>query len=234
MLKGATDVTQLDGLVRYSRGVALSRLALVACFVILLAAFTPWRLAVLGVAELGLYFALFLVTELALRDPDPVRAHRRLALQSDALMFLLVSNASWLAIQIRLYDAPQMRVEAALLAICVLLFVALRVHLTRVSYLIGVIPPAVTLLWIAIDWDDPFRPHHYTFAMGLFVTAVLVVTALELRIPDVSRRRNPTTKEIAIRMKMSLDALRICCSTERYSWRAVGGRRNEASAKPES
>jgi hypothetical protein len=52
---------------------------------------------------------------------------------------------------------------------------------------------------------------------------VLVVTALELRIPEVSSSRNPTTNEIAIRMKMILDALRICCSTERYSWRAVGG-----------
>src|SRR5690606_413955 len=120
MLKSATDVTQLDGLARYSRGVALSRLALVACFVLLLARFTPWRLALLGVVEFALYFALFLATELALRDADPIKAHRRLALQSDILMFLLVSNASWLAVQIRLYDAPQMRVEAALLAICVL------------------------------------------------------------------------------------------------------------------
>jgi signal transduction histidine kinase len=176
MLKSATDVTQLDGLVRYSRGVALSRLGLVACFVMLLAVFTPWRMALLGVVEFALYFGLFLATELALRDPDPVKAHRRLSLQSDILMFLLVSNASWLAVQIRLYDAPQMQVEAALLAICVLLFAALRVHLTRLSYLLGVIPPAVTLLWIAIDWDDPFKAHHYTFAMGLFVAAVLVVT----------------------------------------------------------
>ena len=86
MLKSAADVTQLDGLVRYSRGVALSRLGLVACFVILLSAFTPWRMALLGVVEFGLYFSLFLATELALRDPDPVKAHRRLSLQSDILL----------------------------------------------------------------------------------------------------------------------------------------------------
>ncbi len=176
MLKRPTDVTQLDGLVRYSRGVALSRLGLVACFVLLLLKFTPWRIAALGVLEFGLYFALFLATELALRDPDPVKAHRRLALQSDALMFLLASNACWMAVQIRLYDHPQMRVEAALLAICVLLFVALRAHLTRVSYVVGVVPPALTLIWIAIDWSDPFKAHHYTLAMALFVAAVLVVT----------------------------------------------------------
>ncbi|MGH1557120.1 hypothetical protein ACRAWD_03510 [Caulobacter segnis] len=127
MLKRPTDVTQLDGLVRYSRGVALSRLALVACFVLLLITFTPWRIAGLGILELGLYFALFLATELALRDPDPVKAHRRLALQSDILMFLLVTNACWLAVQIRLYEGPRLQVEAALLAICVLLFAALRV-----------------------------------------------------------------------------------------------------------
>jgi signal transduction histidine kinase/ActR/RegA family two-component response regulator len=92
-------------------------------------------------------------------------------------MFLLVSNACWLAVQIRLYDGPQLQVEAALLAICVLLFAALRVHLSRFSYVIGVVPPALTLIWIAIDWSDPFRPHHYTFAMSLFVVAVLTVTA---------------------------------------------------------
>ncbi|MET3666150.1 signal transduction histidine kinase/CheY-like chemotaxis protein [Caulobacter sp. 1776] len=175
-MKRPTDVTQLDGLVRYSRGVALSRLALVACFVLLLMKFTPWRIAALGILEFGLYFALFLATELALRDPDPVKAHRRLALQSDILMLLLASNACWIAVQIRLYDHPQMRVEAALLAICVLLFTALRVHLTRVSYVAGVVPPTLTLIWIAIDWSQPFQAHHFTLAMVLFVAAVLVVT----------------------------------------------------------
>ena len=177
MLKRPTDVTQLDGLVRYSRGVALSRLALVACFVVLLITFTPWRIAGLGILEFGLYTALFLATEAALRDPDPVKAHRRLALQSDILMFLLVTNACWLAVQIRLHEGPQLQVEAALLAICVLLFAALRVHLTRVSYVIGVVPPSLTLIWIAIDWRDPFRLSHYALAMALFVAAVLVVTA---------------------------------------------------------
>lgn len=177
MLKRPTDVTQLDGLVRYSRGVALSRLALVAVFVLLLMMFTPWRIAGLGVLEFGLYFALFLATELALRDPDPERAHKRLALQSDVLMALLVGNACWIAVQIRLYEGPELQVEAALLAICVLLFVALRVHLTRVSYGVGVVPPSLTLIWIAIDWSDPFRLNHYTLAMMLFVAAVLVATA---------------------------------------------------------
>lgn len=177
MLKRPTDVTQLDGLVRYSRGVALSRLALVAVFVLLLLTFTPWRIAGLGILELGLYFALFLATEVALRDPDPERAHRRLALRSDVLMFLLAANACWIAAQIRLYEGPKLQVEAALLAICVLLFVALRVHLTRVSYVVGVVPPSLTLIWIAVDWSDPFKLNHYTLAMTLFVVAVLVVTA---------------------------------------------------------
>lgn len=177
MLKRPTDVTQLDGLVRYSRGVALSRLALVAVFVLLLMTFTPWSIAALGVVEFGLYCALFLATEVALRDPDPEKAHSRLALQSDILMFLLVTNACWLAVRIRLYEGPQLQVEAALLAICVLLFAALRVHLTKVSYVIGVVPPSLTLVWIAIDWSDPFRLNHYTLAMTLFVAAVLVATA---------------------------------------------------------
>ena len=176
MLKRPTDVTQLDGLVRYSRGVALSRLALVAVFVLLLMSFTPWTIAGLGILEFGLYFALFMATELALRDPDPVKAHKRLALQSDILMFLLVSNACWMAVQIRLYEGAQVQVEAALLAICVLLFAALRVHLTKVSYVIGVVPPSLTLVWIAVDWSHPFQLDHYALAMMLFVAAVLLVT----------------------------------------------------------
>lgn len=176
MLKRPTDVTQLDGLVRYSRGVALSRLALVAVFVLLLMSFTPWTIAGLGILEFGLYFALFMATEVALRDPDPVKAHKRLALQSDILMFLLVSNACWMAVQIRLYEGAQVQVEAALLAICVLLFAALRVHLTKVSYVIGVVPPSLTLVWIAVDWSHPFQLDHYALAMMLFVAAVLLVT----------------------------------------------------------
>ncbi len=177
MLKRPTDVTQLEGLVRYSRSVALSRLALVAVFVLLLMSFTPWRIAGLGVLEFGLYFALFMATELAIRDPDPIKAHKRLSLQSDILMTLLVGNACWMAVQIGLYGEPLMRVEAALLAICVLLFAALRVHLTRVSQIVGVVPPSLTLVWIAIDWAEPFKPHHFTLAMILFVAAVLIVTA---------------------------------------------------------
>jgi signal transduction histidine kinase/ActR/RegA family two-component response regulator len=178
MLKRPTDVTQLDGLVRYSRGVALSRLALVAVFVLLLMIVASWRIVALGMLEFGLYFALFLATELARRQSDPVKAHKQLALQSDILMSLLVANASWIAVQIRLYGPdPQMQVEAALLAICVLLFAALRVHLTKASYVIGVVPPSLTLVWIAVDWSDPFRLHHYALSMTLFVAAVLVVTA---------------------------------------------------------
>jgi signal transduction histidine kinase/ActR/RegA family two-component response regulator len=178
MLKRPTDVTQLDGLVRYSRGVALSRLALVAVFVLLLMIVASWRIVALGMLEFGLYFALFLATELARRQSDPVKAHKQLALQSDILMSLLVANASWIAVQIRLYGPdPQMQVEAALLAFCVLLFAALRVHLTKASYVIGVVPPSLTLVWIAVDWSDPFRLHHYALSMTLFVAAVLVVTA---------------------------------------------------------
>lgn len=176
MLKRPTDVTQLDGLVRYSRSVALSRLALVALLVLMLMSFTSWSIAGLGVLEFGLYFALLMATEVALRDPDPVKAHKRLALQSDILMLLLVANACWMAVRIRLYEGPQPQVEAALLAICVLLFAALRVHLTKVSYVIGVVPPSLTLVWIAVDWSDPFQLDHYTLAMMLFVAAVLLVT----------------------------------------------------------
>lgn len=200
MLKRLTDVTQLEGLVRYSRGVALSRLALVAGFVLLLLMFTPWRIAALGVVLFGLYCALFLATELAVRDPDPVRGHRRLALQSDILMFLLVADACAIAVQIRLYDKPETLVESALLAICVLLFAALRVHLTRVSYVVGVVPPALTLIWIAIDWSAPLRPGPYALSMSLFVVAVLLVTARQQATDRALTRamRELTRKNVAL------------------------------------
>lgn len=177
MLDPTTNVSQPDGFIRYSRGVATSRLALVACFVVLLASFTPWHMAALGCLEFALYLALFAATKVASRHPDPIKATQRLRWQSDVLMFLLVTNACWLAVQIRLYDDPIMRVEAALLAICVLLFAALRLHMSRVSYALGVAPPAATLIWIAVDWSDPLAVNHYTLAMLLFVAAVLVVTS---------------------------------------------------------
>ena len=199
-----SDVTQLDGYVLYSREVALTRLVLVAGFVIVLAVFTPWHMAALGVVEFGLYLALFAASEVAARDPDPVRAFRRLCWQSDVLMGLLVANACWLAIQIRLYDGQIMQVEAALLAICVLLFAALRVHITPISYVIGVVPPAITLIWIAIDWSAPLSLNHYAVAMTLFVAAVMLVTSrqqasdrtLTRALRDLTRKNAALTQAI--------------------------------------
>ena len=68
-----TDVTQIEGYILYSRRVALTRLVLVACFVVLLAIFTPWRIAMLGVLEFGLYLALFAAAEIAAREPTRTR-----------------------------------------------------------------------------------------------------------------------------------------------------------------
>ncbi len=204
MLEPTTDVTQADGFIRYSRGVALSRLGLVACFVALLAAFTPPPLALLGALEFGLYFALFLATEFATRQPDRMKAFERLRWQSDVLMVLLVSNACWIAVQIRLYDQAIMQVEAALLAICVLLFAALRVHMSRISYAVGVAPPALTLLWVAIDWSQPLAANHYGLAMLLFVAAVLLVTsrqqvtdkALTRALADLTRKNQALVQAV--------------------------------------
>ncbi|MGR4862259.1 response regulator [Caulobacter sp. LARHSG274] len=176
MFEQTADVTRLDGFVRYSRGLALSRLALVACFVALLAVFTPWRITRLGILEFGLYLTLFAVTELAVRQKDRRRAFRRLRWRSDLLVFLLSANACWLAAQIRLYGQPIMRVEAALLAICVLLFAALRVHMSRFSYATAVAPPVITLLWIGLDGHGPLSGNHFALSMALFVAAVLAVT----------------------------------------------------------
>lgn len=176
MLEPMTDVTQPEGYIRYARSVALTRLALVACFVVLLALYTPWPMALLGAVEFGLYLALLVATEVATRQADRVAATRRLRWRSEVLMVLLVANACLIAVQIRLYDEPIMQVEAALLAICVLLFAALRVHMSRVSYVVGVAPAAATLLWIAIDPTEPLAGDHYGLAMLLFVAAVLVVT----------------------------------------------------------
>jgi signal transduction histidine kinase/CheY-like chemotaxis protein len=171
-----TDIAQPDGFIRYLRGVALSRLALVTCLLVLLTAFTSGSLLIMGAVVFGLYLAMFVAAELAMRHPDPVKAAGRLRLQSDALMVLLVITACSLAVRIRLYDEPVAKLEAALLAICVLLFASLRVHTNRLIHVIGVTPPALTLIWIAIDWPRPIGGNHYGLAMALFVAAVLVVT----------------------------------------------------------
>lgn len=176
MLEPTTDPTQADGFFRYSRGVALSRLALVACFTILIALYAPQSLILLGILEFGLYFALFLATEIAVRKTDRQKAFNRLRWQSDILMVLLVANACWIAVEIRLYGDPILRVEAALLAICVLLFAALRVHMSRMSYIVGVAPPVATLLWLAVEENQSLAENHYPLAMLLFVGAVITVT----------------------------------------------------------
>ncbi|WP_296597641.1 response regulator [Phenylobacterium sp.] len=177
MLEPTTDVAHPDGYIRYSRTVALTRLGLVGAFVMLLAAFTTWRMTALGVLEFGLYLALLVATEVTVRQRDRVGAARRLRRMSDVLMLALVVNACGLALQIRQYGQPRMEVEAALLTICVLLFAALRAHMSRLSYVAGVVPPALTLLWIVTDLRRPLAGNHYALAMLLFVVAVLLATS---------------------------------------------------------
>ena len=176
MFEQTVDVTRLDGFVRYTRGIVRARLGLVVCFVALLMLYTPQRMVLFGLIELGIYALLFLATELALRHADEATAFRRLRWQSIILVCLLSANACFLAVKIRLYGEPTMRVEAALVAICVLLFAALRVHHNKISYATAVGPPVVTLIWIAVDRATPLIQNHYAMAMLLFVAAVLTAT----------------------------------------------------------
>lgn len=204
MLESTPDVAHPDGYIRYSRGVALTRLALVAAFVLLLAAFTPWRIAALGALEFALYLALLVATEAAMRAPDRARASRRLQIQADLLMLLLVANACWLALTIADYGEPKMQVEGSLLAICALLFAALRVHVSRLSYVMGVAPPAATLLWIALHPTKPPTDDHFALAMLLFVAAVLLVTWRQQTTDRALAQalRDLTRKNLALRQAM--------------------------------
>jgi signal transduction histidine kinase/ActR/RegA family two-component response regulator len=198
------DVTRLDGFVRYTRGLVLSRLGLVACFVALLAIYTPLSMTLFGGVELVLYAALLGATELAVRHRDPVAAFRWLRRASIVLVFLLSINACWLAVRIREFGAPIVRVEAALLVICVLLFAALRVHTNRVSYVTAIGPPAVTLIWFAVNRPTRLADNHYAIAMLLFVAAVLSATwrqqktdrALARTLRDLARKNIALTQAI--------------------------------------
>ncbi|EJL38403.1 signal transduction histidine kinase [Caulobacter sp. AP07] len=204
MVEQTLDVTRLDGFVRYTRGLVLSRLGLVACFVGLLAIYTPLSMTLFGGVELVLYAALLGATELAVRHSDPVAAFRRLRWRSIALVFLLSINACWLAVQIRQFGPPIVRVEAALLVICVLLFAALRVHTNRVSYVTAIGPPVVTLIWFALDRPTRLADNHYAIAMTLFVAAVLSATwrqqktdrALARTLRDLARKNVALTQAI--------------------------------------
>jgi signal transduction histidine kinase/AmiR/NasT family two-component response regulator len=205
MFEQTVDVTRLDGFVRYTRGIVRARLVLVALFVGLLAIYTPMSMTLFGLVELGIYAALFLATEAALRHPDPIAAFRRLRWQSIGLVFLLSINACALAVKIRLIGQPIVRVEAALLAICVLLFAALRVHTGKISYATAVAPPVATLLWIGFDGDTPLSANHYGAAMLLFVVAVLTATwrqqttdrALAQALRDLARKNADLTEAVA-------------------------------------
>jgi signal transduction histidine kinase/CheY-like chemotaxis protein len=205
MFEQTEDVTRLDGFVRYTRGIVRARLVLVVVFVALLAVYTPLGLALFGIVELAIYAALYLATEAALRHPDPALAFRRLRWRSIALVFLLSANACALAMKIRLMDEAIMRAEAALLATCVLLFGALRVHTGKVSYVTAVGPPVVTLLWIAFDPGAPLLANHYVAAMLLFIVGVLTATwrqqttdrALAQALRDLARRNADLTEAFA-------------------------------------
>ncbi|SFK53365.1 response regulator [Caulobacter sp. UNC279MFTsu5.1] len=205
MFEQTVDVTRLDGFVRYTRGIIRARLVLVALFAGLLAVYAPMRMTQFGLVELSIYAALFLATEAALRHPDPIGAFRRLRWQSIGLVFLLSANACALAVKIRLTGQPIMRVEAALLAICVLLFAALRVHTSKLSYVTAVAPPVATLLWIGFDRRMSLASNHYGATVLLFVVAVLTATwrqqatdrALAQTLRDLARKNADLIEAVA-------------------------------------
>jgi signal transduction histidine kinase/ActR/RegA family two-component response regulator len=205
MVEQTVDVTRLDGFVRYTRKIVRARLILVAGLVAVLALYGSKGMMLFGLAEVVLYAALFLATELALRHPEPLAALRRLHWQSIALVFLLSVNACSLAVKIRLEATPGVRIESALLAICVLMFAALRVHTGRLSYVTAVAPPVATLLWIALDRDMPLASNHYVMAMMLFIAAMLTATwrqqttdkALAQAFRDLARKNADLTEAVA-------------------------------------
>jgi signal transduction histidine kinase/CheY-like chemotaxis protein len=205
MFDQMVDVTRLDGFVRYTRGIVRARLVLVAGLVAVLAVYSSLGMTLFALIEIVIYAALFLATEAALRHPDPLAALKRLHWQSIGLVFLLSVNACALAVKIRLFNAPIMRVEAALLATCVLLFAALRVHTGKISYITAVTPPVATLVWIALDRHTPLAANHYVMAMLLFVAAVLTATwrqqttdrALAQVMRDLARKNADLTQAFA-------------------------------------
>jgi signal transduction histidine kinase/ActR/RegA family two-component response regulator len=205
MLEQVIDVTRLDGFVRYTRGIVRARLVLVVVFVMLLAVYTPLPLTLFGLAELAAYLALFLATVAAVRHPDPIKALHRLHRRSIVLVCLLSINACVLAVKINLLGHSAMRLEASLIAICVLLFAALRVHTGRISYVTAVAPPVLTLLWIALHRGPPLAANHFLMAMVVFVAAVLGATwrqqvtdrALAQALRDLARKNAHLTEAIA-------------------------------------
>ena len=205
MFDQMVDVTRLDGFVRYTRGIVRARLVLVAGLVAVLAFYSSLGMTLFALVEVVIYAALFLATEVAVRHSDPLAALRRLRWQSIVLVFLLSTNACALAVKIRLFDEPILRVEAALLATCVLLFAALRVHTGKVSYITAIAPPVATLVWITLDRNTPLTANHYAMAMLLFVAAVLTATwrqqttdrALAQVMRDLARKNADLTQAIA-------------------------------------
>ncbi|PZQ64154.1 MAG: hybrid sensor histidine kinase/response regulator [Phenylobacterium zucineum] len=176
MVEIAADVTHPQGYIRYSRTVAVTRLALVGGLVGLLSAYTTPRIAALGAVEFALYFGLLVASELARRSTDGAGASRRLRWQADAIMVLLVLNACLMAAALAGHDGGRLRGEAALLAIAALLFAALRAQTSRLTYLIAVTPPALTLVWLGFDAGRSLAPTLEALAMPLFVGALLVAT----------------------------------------------------------
>lgn len=205
LLKPMTDLAQPEGFIQHVRGVALTRLALVAAMVVLLAAFASPPMTVLGLGLFAIYLALLGATWIAARHADPVKAAARLRWQFDSSMVLLVFATCWLAVLIRLYDDPVARLEATLLAICMLLLACLRIHTNRLFQVIAIAPPALTLIWIAVDGPQPLVDNHYGWSMMLFVAAVILVTwrqqatdrQLTLALRDLTRKNVALSEAVA-------------------------------------
>lgn len=122
-------------------------------------------MAALGGLEFVLYLTLFAATKVASRHPDPVKASERLRWQSNVLMLLLVTNACWLAVQSSSTMTRSCGSRRPCWRSASCFFAALRLHMSRISYALGVAPPVGTLIWIAVDWSDPLAVNHYALAM---------------------------------------------------------------------
>lgn len=169
---------KLDGFVRHYRSMSPLRFAVALGMTALLATVTsPIESIGFGLLSFALCGVLAWAVEVAARSPDAETALRKLTLHTGLLTFLLALQACAMALEVREAATTMvLRMEAGLLIIGVLVFMALQVHMSRAGYIVAVAPSVVSLLWLSVGQTNGPPNLHFGLAVCVFVAAVVAAS----------------------------------------------------------
>lgn len=174
----SADALNLEGFVRYYRGMSVVRFLMVAGLTGLLATVsTPGFTVAFGVAHLALACMVVWAVETAARDPDVSGALRRLRWRTALLVFAISAHACWMAVMVRAGATNNsVKTEAGLLIIAMLMLNALQMHMSRLGYVASIAPSVAALFYVAVTPGSVTRESHFGVALLLFMAGVVAIS----------------------------------------------------------